>query len=931
VESSCRGGGKRSGASFGASEAERKMNWSLVVGVVGALTLCFGGVDAQELSVAWNVSLEIVRDGFANVEFGVGSENLRRIEGLRREDGWFSSAQVLVVGGGLSEEEKRKVRFETDAAKLSATYRAEMDDGWVVATKIGEKEVHLVYAFNNSREIIQVQPWHMAQKGMDERQRRELLQRQGEETLHIASWRRHLIANSASCGAKRLDKNGLDMLKSRKSESLTDELTRSQFARHVHTIEEPSSTSEVESEDHSDGMGRRNLRVSNFLFENPPDRWEECHPDEDDLHFLETGIIADAGFVEAFNGSTSTTLRAIEAIVSSANMVYHAQVHVQLRVRQIVLVVGPFAKGTQNETFLSYFEASPSGNFGEFCSADFDCRCNLGGPQLSTCPMDAEPICGIEQPLFAMTAFSQQLSTLPPATLQPVSNSFLFDEKDPSDSFMQLAHWHLLTDCYAAPGIVGIAWALIPESGQPRRGTVCDDSGLNVAVSSRTDDVWATFTHEVGHNFGMQHSFEDGQGQTGGIMDYGRLVVNGKIQFNEKYRRPELCGELTLIENSNVCARSGGSNLFPSDSAPCSNRQNERPENLYCSGGFCPFNEETLELGECQPFPSSLLFDEEYLEFASARIGVEISGYGAAKPLKWRAIGGDDQMCSPSSLLFNEEDVVLVQRGNCDFDVKALNLLRTGAGAMVVYNNVDDELFSPNGILKDIPLKVAMISMEDGMRIRVLIQNREQEGGEPYVGYFGAAPPYILSRAVFTDTAPREGPDPVTITIVAIMTPIGAVLIAAGGIIAYRHSRDTMDDYEREKRAWRHKSKFGRIFRASRKGSLYLNDNPDSTNSDSGRNIVRKGSLFLDDNPSSFSSVGSNEFYDEDDDDDFTTRYSSNNSRTRGGTFDSPIVMRPRGASFESQASARTRGGTLGTPQILDRKPTMTPQKIPDL
>ena len=30
-----------------------------------------------------------------------------------------------------------------------------------------------------------------------------------------------------------------------------------------------------------------------------------------------------------------------------------------------------------------------------------------------------------------------------------------------------------------------------------------------------------TFAHEVGHNFGCDHAFDEGQGRTGGIMDYG--------------------------------------------------------------------------------------------------------------------------------------------------------------------------------------------------------------------------------------------------------------------------------------------------------------------------------------------------------------------------------------------------------------------------
>ncbi|CAE8693226.1 unnamed protein product, partial [Polarella glacialis] len=101
---------------------------------------------------------------------------------------------------------------------------------------------------------------------------------------------------------------------------------------------------------------------------------------------------------------------------------------------------------------------------------------------------------------------------------------------------------HLFTGCGTGVGTVGIAWI----------GAICDTKGYNTGVNQLHDSgsqAWLTFAHELGHNFGADHSFEDGQGQTGGIMDYGDGRKNGVYQFNTKYRKGEMCAEMDRSVN----------------------------------------------------------------------------------------------------------------------------------------------------------------------------------------------------------------------------------------------------------------------------------------------------------------------------------------------------------------------------------------------
>merc|ERR1712048_507994 len=94
---------------------------------------------------------------------------------------------------------------------------------------------------------------------------------------------------------------------------------------------------------------------------------------------------------------------------------------------------------------------------------------------------------------------------------------------------------HLLTGCGNSffgqgTGIVGLAYV----------GALCH-STKNAGVTQLHGRMsWVTFAHEIGHNFGGEHTFEEGEGRTGGIMDYGNGKLNGEYQFHTKYRKAQM-------------------------------------------------------------------------------------------------------------------------------------------------------------------------------------------------------------------------------------------------------------------------------------------------------------------------------------------------------------------------------------------------------
>jgi len=99
---------------------------------------------------------------------------------------------------------------------------------------------------------------------------------------------------------------------------------------------------------------------------------------------------------------------------------------------------------------------------------------------------------------------------------------------------------HLFTGCQE-PGPAGLGYI----------GTICNTGGYNKGVNrfDHGSRRWVLFAHELGHNFAGGHSFEEGQGKTGGIMDYGDGTLDGEYQFNTKYRKAVMCKKIESVGN----------------------------------------------------------------------------------------------------------------------------------------------------------------------------------------------------------------------------------------------------------------------------------------------------------------------------------------------------------------------------------------------
>jgi len=216
-----------------------------------------------------------------------------------------------------------------------------------------------------------------------------------------------------------------------------------------------------------------------------------CFPGDDSLWEMNIGILVDYKATQEFPDWQAK----IAGIVNEASTIYENQLHIDLK---IGFWLAPDSAWS-----------SPQSLFGAPCSS-YDLSATLNNIK---------------------TYFSSPGATF---KYENVATAHMFTGCKLLDNLQKnCKKWEGAT-CVRWGGTVGLAWI----------GTLCQQGMGGVDM---LNNGWRTFAHELGHNFGARHSFENGQGTTGGIMDYGtpaQTNFNGIPQFNTHFRKAEVCSKL---------------------------------------------------------------------------------------------------------------------------------------------------------------------------------------------------------------------------------------------------------------------------------------------------------------------------------------------------------------------------------------------------
>lgn len=248
-----------------------------------------------------------------------------------------------------------------------------------------------------------------------------------------------------------------------------------------------------------------------------------CFPQDERLHRLDIGLVVDHAYYTAL-GSTSLaeTERRVETMVALSNEIYKRQFNLNKVVTRLII------------------DAGTKVGIG-----------NLPWPQVAS-QSRARSTC-MDSMGDALESFREWSRGL--------------------QQKQQVPHWHLLTGCQYKESTVGLAYV-----------NALSVYPFNVAVTfcgaSGTGKDWRVFAHEVGHQAGASHSFENGVGKTGGIMDYG----NGKILGTDIYG-------FRAAKRTNMCsALIGAKERTPAQFALTSTGGGDMPQT--CGNGYLDQDEE---------------------------------------------------------------------------------------------------------------------------------------------------------------------------------------------------------------------------------------------------------------------------------------------------------------------------------------------------
>eukprot|EP00924_Labyrinthula_sp_SR-Ha-C_P003431 maker-scaffold_15-snap-gene-9.66-mRNA-1 protein AED:0.04 eAED:0.04 QI:0/0.5/0/1/1/1/5/0/726 len=448
----------------------------------------------------------------------------------------------------------------------------------------------------------------------------------------------------------------------------------------------------------------------------PATKFTNCN--EDKPKILEIGVFVDLGYYKSYNSNSEVVQDSIAVILSNVNLIYYFQFHMYLRVRQIIIATENLLNPTNEKICpnqkalnqLSLFDALSQDPTTDSCCLTID-------------DSDAsylESLKNAISTLTSSTSFTDQVGIL----------ELTQNTNERSIKLQNVGYWYGLTDCF--PANCNSRACTIGAAYFGRH--VCS-RGINVAAASRTFQTWLNVAHEQGHGLGAGHSFENGQGETGGIMDYSDGKIRGQYAFN-RLRKDELCTTMLTQTSFNQCRNK----FFDIEEEECESEVDGTPcflgdgvENKFSLKGTC-------SSGECVPEQVLLLVDLNATD--SKFYLIEPAEFSPITTFK-EAQSGELVLAEPRKAckpLSNGDEVdgniVLVRRGSCRFTEKALNALNAGASAIVIYNDVNGPP-KPIGGEGVIDIYTVAISQSDGRELVSLIQ--EGETLEAQIGGFPAS------------------------------------------------------------------------------------------------------------------------------------------------------------------------------------------------